>query len=154
VLHVHYLDKGGSFLVPPTSIRRRIERTISSPSFEGHRVWPLHVPFRASLRIDSEELFPELAVCSKGITPLSYHLIVLRSIVWILPQEDGEDCVIAENITIVRFCYSSSIWTGLSISISLCMSPYRPEHIIILFRSVVYALYTLPNFLGLARYCL
>jgi len=95
------LDKGGSFLVPPTSIRRRIERTISSPSFEGHRVWPLHVPFRASLRIDSEELFPELAVCSKGITPLSYHLIVLRSIVWILPQEHREDSIVAEDVTIV-----------------------------------------------------
>jgi hypothetical protein len=44
---------------------------------------------------------------------------------------------------------------GLVISANLYMSPCRPEHIIILFsRSAVYALYTLPDFSGLARYCL
>ena len=57
--------------------------------------------FSAWLGIDSFELSTDFGSCSRAITRSSYRSIVLRSVLGILAQEDAENRVVPEDVSVV-----------------------------------------------------
>lgn len=97
---VHYSDRAGHFCRP---LYVAVESGLSHHPLSRSDPSSLYtfLTSQAWLGIDSFELSTEFGSCSRAITRSSYRSIVLRSILGVLAQEDAENRVISEDVSVV-----------------------------------------------------